>query len=151
MPDLEKVIAGLECCQTKEGTSYTECEAGGCPYRYEGVDCMTKLHQNALALLQEQEPRVMTMEEVEAYKGFVWVEFQSRTAARNTTLSLECVTVRATDNFPDSFILATDSGIAWTRDRCDYNAGIWFGTNSGWRCWTARPTDEQRKAVAWDE
>lgn len=22
--------------------------------------------------------------------------------------------------------------------------------NRGWRCWTARPTDEQRKAVKWD-
>jgi len=23
--------------------------------------------------------------------------------------------------------------------------------NDSWRCWTSRPTDEQRKAVKWDE
>lgn len=29
----------------------------------------------------------------------------------------------------------------------------WNNTNYGktWRCWTAKPTDEQRKAVKWDE
>ena len=32
------------------------------------------------------------------------------------------------------------------------NSGYYHGMNYGktWRCWTARPSDEQRKAVKWD-
>lgn len=101
-----------------------------------------------LELIREAEPRVMTLEEVETSEGFVWVEFHSINENR---LSLEYVNVRVTERFLDSFVLATDSGIEWLRHRGDYNRGIWFGINSGWRCWSARPTEEQREAVKWDE
>lgn len=104
--------------------------------------------RTALALLKEQEPRVMSLKEVETSKGFVWVEFHSINENR---LSLEYVNVRATEHFLDSFILTTDSGIQWLRNRGDYSRGIWFGINSGWRCWTERPTERQREETKWDE
>lgn len=102
---------------------------------------------DALALLREHEPRVMTLEEVETSKGFVWVEFHSNNENR---LSLEYVNVCATEHFPDSFVLTTDSGVKWLRDRGDYNKGIWFGINSGWRCWTSRPSPEQMRDTSWE-
>ena len=52
MPDREKVIKGLECCEDR-----IQCE--NCPYgkpRYIGIQgCTRELVHDALALLQEQE------------------------------------------------------------------------------------------------
>lgn len=146
MTDAEKrgnVIRGLECCLkffNQEGCPEE------CPYRSDGR-CYETIKRDALALLKEQEPRVLTIKEVETSKGFVWVEFHSINENR---LSLEYVNVRVTERFLDSFVLSTDSGIEWLRNRGDYNRGIWFGINSGWRCWTSRPTEEQRRKEAWD-
>lgn len=100
-----------------------------------------------LELIREAEPHVLTLEEVEASEEMVWVEFNS---THDNKLALEYVKVRRTENFPNSFTLTTDSGIAWIRDRGDYNTGVWYGMNSGWRCWTARPTVRQRMEVKWD-
>ena len=153
MPDLEKVIAEIHYC-TKgcADPGEDECNPSKCRYAvYQNsydYDCKELLLKDALALLRRWEPRVMTLKEVETSKGFVWVEFHSINENR---LSLEYVNVRVTERFRDSFVLATDSGIEWLRNRGDYNRGIWFGINSGWRCWTSRPTEEQREAVKWDE
>lgn len=35
--------------------------------------------------------------------------------------------------------------VAWYLD------GWRYSYNKKWRCWTSRPTDEQREAVKWDE
>ena len=48
MPDREKVIKGLENC--KEGGS---CD--GCQYNFQSSRCIFRLHEDALALLKEQE------------------------------------------------------------------------------------------------
>jgi len=118
---------------------------GGCT----GVnDRYRRYIYGALALLREQEARVLTFKEVETSKGFVWVEFNSTNENR---LSLEYVNVRAIEGFRDSFALTTDSGIKWFRDRGDYNRGIWFGMNSGWRCWTSRPSEQQMRNTKWEE
>lgn len=61
MPDLEKVLQGLECC-----SKYTGNECQSCPY--EPV-CKPKpgernpLMMDAIALLKAQEPRLITQDE----------------------------------------------------------------------------------------
>ena len=50
MTDREKVIKGLEHCGQP-----TVCD--GCPYDSEVGGCFTKLKEDALALLKEQEPK----------------------------------------------------------------------------------------------
>jgi hypothetical protein len=50
MPDREKVIKGLECC----GYSRFMDKCQECPY--DGKDCFRRLKEDALALLQAQEP-----------------------------------------------------------------------------------------------
>jgi len=142
MNERKKVIRGLEACVCDSRLM----QCANCPYHTDKSRCVTTLMRDALALLKEQEPRVMTLEEVETSKGFVWVEFNSINGNR---LSLEYV--RVTECLRDSFILSTDSGIKWLRDRGDYNRGIWFGMNSGWRCWTARPSEKMRNEVPWDD
>lgn len=54
MSDLERVVAGLECC---DDTSEKTLKCAECPYR-EIDTCanIARLHADALALLREQEP-----------------------------------------------------------------------------------------------
>jgi hypothetical protein len=65
MPDREKVIKGFECCHVMVhdlGPDKTSC--GICPYKdvqteeqidLGGIECIAVLHDDALALLKEQE------------------------------------------------------------------------------------------------
>ena len=65
MPDLEKVIKGFECCHVMVhdlGPDKTSC--GICPYKdvqteeqidLGGIECIAVLHDDALALLKEQD------------------------------------------------------------------------------------------------
>lgn len=120
MPDREKVMKGLECCASGDCTP--------CPYTE--TRCQEHLCGDALALLKEQEPRVMTLEEVRACEDWIWGEYISGYSGWQKQ-SHDC-------EFDDS-ILWNDTT---TDILCEYN--------EKWRCWTARPTEEQRKAVEWD-
>lgn len=108
----------------------------------------------ALKLLQEQQPRVLTLEEMKSLSTanddtlfdrdmtFVWLE-----AAADGYINITRPTYSFNPewgNEDDSFYvyyMGTDVG-----DRlrsCDYG--------KTWRCWNTRPTDEQRKATPWNE
>jgi hypothetical protein len=56
MPDMEKVIEGLKYCTIIDGN-----ECPNCPYRHED-DCIEMLNADALALLEEQQNRIETLE-----------------------------------------------------------------------------------------
>ena len=62
MPDREKVIKGLECCQY---SSKSHCD--GCPYLYEGMcginGCTSDLAIETLALMKEQEADIKNLNE----------------------------------------------------------------------------------------
>ena len=58
MPDREKVIRGLEACHVEEDGCVTLCRANGCPYNGCHPHCMTDLHKDALALIEEQRDRI---------------------------------------------------------------------------------------------
>ena len=67
MPDMEKVIKGFECCHVMVhdmGPDKSSC--GICPYKdvqteeqidLGGIECIAVLHDDALAMLKEQEDR----------------------------------------------------------------------------------------------
>jgi hypothetical protein len=94
------------------------------------------LLKDALSLLKAQEPRVMTLEEVKAipYDADIWIETEYYVgkitifAATINTKGLRGVMVYGSHKI------------------YDYEA-----YNKLWRCWTSRPTDEQREAVKWDD
>lgn len=139
----EKVIRGLECCALG---AFDTCE--GCPYTEE-TRCSEHLCGDALALLREQEARVLSWEEVDKSGNlYVWTEIHSFYSGRGCLVY--CTVVRS-EFFDELFRLREDSGIDWTRAEEDYNRDNYQGVHSGWRCWTARPTEEQRKAVPWEE
>ena len=91
-----------------------------------------------LALLKEHEPRVLTLNEAAADQE-VWTE----------------VKLRGTEHIP-LFI-----SILWlTDDVKDFELELMGKSKKAfmlskeygktWRCWSAKPTDEQRKAVKWE-
>jgi hypothetical protein len=56
MPDMEKVIEGLKYCTITDGI-----ECPNCPYHHED-DCIEMLTADAIALLEEQQNRIETLE-----------------------------------------------------------------------------------------
>lgn len=136
MTEREKVIKGLEYGINDDMDSQS------CPY-YEDSridigfmrEVPVSLLRDALALLKAQEPRVMTLEEINAFDwDYCYLE-EERLPGKvyRSTLgnhALTCVT------WPSITTAKNTHG-------CD-------GYGKTWRCWTTRPTNEQREAEPWN-
>ena len=96
------------------------------------------------AMLREQEPRVMTLEEVIKHYSLPPVFVDDLSAQEDY---LEDIAPLYFD-FPvaDSFAVHWRGYHSVSRYLDEWKAS--YGMK--WRCWTARPTDEQREAVKWD-
>ena len=108
--------------------------------------------QEAAELLKAQEPRVMTLEEVCA------------AVQKNATLFTECEkenqwVTEGMAHFSDLALFNDpkydDCKITFIRHTYDgTQKNEWYvylkNYNKTWRCWTARPTDEQREATPWE-
>ena len=103
-------------------------------------------------LLTAQQPRVLTLEEMKSLSTandealsdmdmtFVWLEeADGHLNITRPTYGFNPEWGNEYDSFYVYYI-GTDIGSRW--QSCDYG--------KTWRCWTARPTDEQRKAAKWD-
>lgn len=127
----EKVIRGLECCLSPN-------DHQNCPYDGIGKTyshCLKQLVTDAFALLKEQEPRVMTFEEIKDNMGVpVWVEYaddENWNGYGVPTSDLEtCIMIFGANAY------------------CVHNAR---SVNVSWRCWTSRPTPEQMRETKWEE
>lgn len=121
------------------------------------IDCLLQEY-NALkekydGLMKAQEPRVMTLEEMqEAAKNgdAVYVEESSEGSYAKCFWGLVVDGIEPPKdggyNYPGGVLFNVV-------DSCsDMWDGDFYGlkTPLGWRCWTSRPTDEQREAVKWD-
>lgn len=92
--------------------------------------------EKILTLLEAQEPRVLTLDEVKASKGTdMYLEISARPVdvPYITAATLDGVGVKGVTFYHSSFAFLT------------YNRRYY-----GWRCWTSRPTEEQRKKVKWN-
>ena len=143
MAKLTDVIKGFECCREHDIGACCECP-------YDGAHCASNLREDALALLKEQVPRILSLgEAIEGKNGleidpYVFVETKGRedifigsvsdASHYNPDLNFdvrECF--RITRNYPASMIYLN----------ADYMKIV--------RCWTHKPSKEQRKEAAWDE
>lgn len=142
MTEREKVIRGLIACKNHW--------CAECSYAMPGMKCCGRdqMFDDALALLKEQEARVMSLEEAESLSDGVWTEIWSPSVREYCLIYAR---VSKNNNFSDYENLEEDSGTGWIRDRDNYNKNVDSDVAHGWRCWTSRPTEEQRKAVKWDE
>lgn len=132
MTDREKVIKGLRCC------AYG-CRAE-CPY-FDIVDgCVGVLCADALALLKAQEPRVMTLEELEDWDDPVFFE-----TFETDMYYVLIENVEPTAGMDGEFVFVNVVP-------GEHHRRIWGGEHYGriWRCWTSRPTDAQREATPWN-
>lgn len=128
MAEYQKTVRGLECCILRDPEDKPRCAE----CEYEGA-CVNRLMMDALELLKKQEPRLLTFEQIkDIMNGVVWVELKDRREV-------------------DPWIVI--QGKIW---RPDYNTGYecWDVCkedeyNRIARCWSARPTDEQRETVKW--
>ena len=93
---------------------------------------------DALALLRHevsaQEPRVMTLEDVKEGEAY-WLEMRG--------IASEYAICKLNDHGDSAFLdfAVQFGGKTLESDR--------YGKT--WRCWTSRPTDEQREAIPWEQ
>lgn len=144
MADIEKVTKGLEChknglCQIDDKTS--------CPYWECEKDCSKHLMADALELLKEQQPRLLTL--VEVIKHYVVpddirddlykkVEYQYNIKPLYFDFPMS-------DN--DAFILHWRGYEHVEKFLEDWKVD--YGKT--WRVWSDKPTEEQRKAEPWKD
>lgn len=164
MIDREKVLTWLEICGENRDCS------GTCPYsgplcgEDDASRCREDLMADAFSLLKEQEEQIKNRDESleKALEEIKWIrgmlkEQEPRVMTRlEIEQSEECIVWFEDDQF-DSYALV---------DGIDQrNSWVWLSTvgNMGlqqrrdcenygkkWRCWTKRPTEDQRKAVKWE-
>lgn len=133
MPDREKVIKELKSLYHLIALNGQVVSERAKLEAMEDLDC-------AIALLKEQEPRVMTLSGVRNLKGStpVWLEDVDKKDVIGALFmrdysGTKCVDFAIVRNWEHERV---------TADYMDY--GI------RWRCWTSRPTDEQREATPWE-
>ena len=124
MADLQKTIKGLRChSEPKFGPDEYFCET--CPY--DEATCGLDVPNDALSLLKAQEPRVMTLEEV--------LEWAETPAEKRDPIFFEQKEGKGPNGWICNSVCPKDYYLCCL----DKDA----------RCWTARPTDEQREEEPW--
>ena len=144
MTKREKVIRGLEA-HANPKTCET-CAGEECPYYnmgggYTGVTCSSILAVDALALLKEQEPRVLEYSEIEK-NPLVWLEDNDKDDVIPAIfLQYNGWNAEFIRQTPDEYVSS------YVRSATVYAVEKAYGVK--WRAWLAQPTNEQRKAVKW--
>ena len=160
MPDREKVISGLEHCipnlnkslherEEENERRHAECPYGGKEYEY-GMGCFWDLMSDALALLKELQPRVLSYDEMKTMIGKpVYVEEPKRNADPHCRWGLVVEGEEPPEeggyNYPGGVDFNVEVGLD-TYDGDLYMVDI----GCGWRAWTAEPTDDQRMNTPWE-
>ncbi len=128
----EKVIRGLESAE-RDFIRYSGDEYGR-EYDYAHVEL--SLVRDAIALLKAQEPRVMTLEEVMSLEENTPLYIEQYDALHGWAVYF------GVENGTNDIM----TGPPWG----EVKYWAWSEYGEYWRCWTSRPTDEQREAVKWE-
>lgn len=116
-----------------------------CPYREHGLyDCIEQAMRDADKLLETQEPRVMRLDipPEEWQDKVIWLEIKGEKP-------IPCLFRKCCDRmmFGRYERIMSFDVIGSSKE------GGYFLRNYGvkWRCWTSRPTTEQREATPWEQ
>lgn len=139
MIDCEKVVGNLQILRTwcavnpRHGMGL---DSGECEKAVGWLD-------DALALLKAYQPRVLTLDEIEDGESY-WFEGESYWCSDGKEfVTRPVICVHREDDAQKPYITFVWQFGTFSWELEDYG--------KTWRCWTSRPTDEQRKAVKWDE
>lgn len=143
MPDRERVIRALTfCCyDIHDGDCNLDC-----PY-YDACSVgspVPAVLYDALALLKEQEPRVMTLEEFKLLpdESDVFLE------------EIDCIVVAATISRQcEKWGARTDVTFFYGIESTSYESDEYYNEDYGrwWRCWTSRPSEQQMRDTKWEK
>ena len=151
MTDLEKILTGLAACmpQTEEDAAIG---CNGCPYNgnpcggdyqdNDHVNLPVRMIEDIRALLKAQEPRVMTLEEVKSMKRYTICAVEQHSKLKLNVFNAE---YRGCFAIGQKHML--DFGLYMDVNPYRRSEG---GYDKTWRCWTARPSDEVRRATPWN-
>ena len=128
----EKVIYSIERCICHVPDACRDCSYdAGHPYN----ECVETMLKDVLFLLKAQEPRVMTLEEVNALDwDYCYLE-QERLPGNEYRGML------------GKYIMTCVTWPSITAAKISQGVDSYGKT---WRCWTSRPTDAQREATPWE-
>jgi hypothetical protein len=130
----EKVRKGLECClpETKE---QAELSCAACPYDPCGhsVSLPISLIDDARKLITAQQERIAEPEAAQEARVMTLEEWENAPEP----LDGECMCYEIKDKGLEAMLVKAFKACKEL-----------YGKN--FRCWTSRPTDEQREAVKWD-
>lgn len=150
MADIEKVIKGLERCLKHTCPDIYSKEYKECEYTV-GLYCgQDKLLHEALELLKEKQPRVLSYDEMKTMIGKpVYVEEPKRNADPHCCWGLVVEGEEPPEeggyNYPGGVDFNVEVGLdAYDGDLYMVDIGC------GWRAWTAEPTDDQRMNTPWE-
>lgn len=130
--DREKVIKGLEELEGFLFKEYTNIKAEESKIYYDRFKSLS----DAIEMLKEQKAQLMTLDEVKAFDwDYCYLE-EERLPGKGYRIicgdyTLTCITW---------------AGV--TSMRIQHGDGNY---GKKWRCWSAKPTDEQRKVAKWDD
>jgi hypothetical protein len=129
----EDVVKGLECLAKQHGIVGV-CEPENCPYG-DLHTCANEIARDAIALLKAQEPRVMTLEEVNALDwDYCYLE-QERLPGKEYRGML------------GKYIMTCVTWPSITAAKISQGMDNYGKT---WRCWTARPDEKRRAETPWE-
>lgn len=112
--------------------------------RLNGFGEEAEVIDDVISLLKAQEPRVLQIKEMAFLEIAVFIETNGDLEGKGTDLFLAIPYIYAvSQNMLGGYIAFVDGNT----DVYDFQA-IDYGKL--WRCWTSRPTEEQRKAAAWN-
>lgn len=129
MTKREKIIHSLDCCSWGVKCSF-------CPYKDE-PECKTVLMCDTLNLLKEQEPRVLTVEEI-SNNNIETAYFETKAGMLRGCI----IEPSAICESYFYIICGLDDDVYWRNS---------IGYNITWRCWSSRPTPEQMRDTEWKE
>ena len=129
MDKREKVIYSIERCISNVPDACRDCGYDNelCP------KCFEHLLRDALELLKAQEPKLLTIEEITG-DGECWFEG-----------------INGACGYADCYMCTGSKEVEVHRISMKPEYVSWDDFKKKWRCWSYRPTDEQKNEVKWDD
>lgn len=143
MLDQESIIRAVETCFVNWIDRYTHTV----PLSDSDLEKVRQMKEDALALLKEQKPRVITREELKQFEDSpCWFESHDTYMGKEGFWIIPYMFTCYQTMYYVFPLLSADE-----RGNIHYSELGLSAYNKAWRCWSAKPTDEQRKAVKWDD